>query len=296
MTERKKPDIEQKDWATRTWEMAQEYFEKYWRTALVVVLAIIVLLLFYQSWRKKATLEEASAWQQLSSLPSASSPYMQPEQRNKIQREVIKSCENLLDEGWDNSATPWVMLKLANTLFSAGQYPEALTIYKQLTKKYPKHHATRFSAPSLAATLETLGQYKEAAAQYTKIAQRRSENSRFWLDVGRTHELAGDRQAAMRAYENVVSSKGKKPDETTRLAEFRLGNLRAGEKLLPPVPPPPIPEETQKPEQPEVEPKNLPELPGLEDDPGKNRKEPKNELPEIEPEDKNGQKSSETQD
>jgi len=204
---------------------------------LIGAVAVLVVLFGYRGYRSKALSEQAESWQALAALPSVQHEFLTPEANEKLLTQIIQGCRGILDTRWKTDATPWVMLRLASAQRSAGLYQDALETCSRLAKEYSSHYAAGVAAESRAGLLEETGQYKEAALAYEALARLHREGSPYWPDVGRNWELAGDREAAIHAYEMVADKEG------FVISASRLKSLKAGKPLLvaPPPPPPPAP-------------------------------------------------------
>ena len=207
----------------------------------VLVIALIVL----HSYQSKARRDEAKVWQELGQMPPLSRRDLQPASDEDLQQ-IIGQCQRLLKESWKTNATAWVLLKVANAERAAGRFEDALKSYEQLQRDYPEHYATRLAAASHAGVLEETGRHKEAAAAYEQLAGRRVQDAHFWLDAGRSWELAGEKDAAMQAYRRLVESAGGSPSEASELAVARVSELARGEALLAVPPPPPVEQKAPK--------------------------------------------------
>lgn len=228
------------------------YAGKYGRQALLVVAAVVIVLLVWQRHRARVATDQVQAWQGLRELPILSptpNPQNPPEP-------IIDGCQAILASGRETDATPWVLLKLANAQRVAGRLDRArldraADTYRRLLRDYPQHHTAALGATGLAGVLEDLGECEEAARAYEALAGARGEDSRHWLDAGRSWELAGKQDEAERAYrhlsgsasENAAQPPSAGQDEGRRaaqLATFRLDLLAKGAPLLSPPPPPPL--------------------------------------------------------
>jgi tetratricopeptide (TPR) repeat protein len=219
------------------YEQVHDYVVTYWRHMLVVVLAIIVALMGYQSWRNRLRAEEARTWRRLGELPALNA-LMFRRDSEKQQQQIIETCKEILGKRWQTSATPWVLLKLANAQLASKRLGAARETLQRLNRDYSDHYATRMATKAQATLLEDLRRYKEAAALYTRMAKNADEHSPFWLDAGRARELAGDKEGALAAYEKLLKTaqNGNFPE-----ARFRYKLLAGDGPMLSPPPEPPAP-------------------------------------------------------
>ena len=221
---------------------AKRFLQRHGRRVLMVTAAALVVLLAYRGYRNKAGKEQVESWKELATLTAVQDVFLEPEEANRLLMEVIRGCEAILDRHWKSDATPWVLLRLANAQRLAGFHKHALETYRRLEKEHPSHYATSFAALNLAGVLEDMGRFEEAARAYEALARQGGENSVFWVDAGRSWEMAGNRDAAVRAYQGVADKEG------FALAAYRLESLTAGKPLLTPPSPALEPEESQPPE------------------------------------------------
>jgi len=235
-----------------------------------VLVAVVAVLLAYGSWHNKARSARDLTWKALSALPAAD-PFMLQADSQQLLEHTISRCEKILQERWRTDATPWVLLRLGSAQQAAGYVSEALNTYRRLADRYPDHTATSMSAPNLAAVLEQTGDYEAARRQYEELANEGGQRSPWWIDVGRTCELAGRRDAAMEAYGRLApEDNGEKQPEAEDagepardfpLARWRLSRLRSGKPLLAAPPGPTVPPQpAQEPQPSELTPYPLPEI------------------------------------
>jgi len=208
--------------------------------AIAVLLVIGVVVRTYMLRRGTVTTLQ---WQRLGELSGTAFPSMLPKDQAEAVREAaIKQCRAILADEPETSATPWVLLKLGGLLAAKQEWAQAAETFERLIRDYPESEAARIARPSLCATLEAMGRYKEAAEAYQKLADQ--GRSHYLLDVGRCRELAGDAEAARRAYSALDDSDA--PAELRALARARLGQIAEG-RLLTPPPEPKRPKEDEKP-------------------------------------------------
>lgn len=233
------------DFLENLYEQVHDYTQRYWRHVLVVVLAIIVVLMGYQSYTTRLRTEEAQTWNQISDLP-ALNQLMFRRDREKQHQQIIDSCKKMLSKRWQSGATPWVLLKLANVQLAADRLGAARETLDRLNRDYPNHYATGMATKTRAALLEDMRRYEEAANLYAKLARNAGEGSPLWVDAGRARELAGDKDGAIEAYAEVVEATGQENGAEFPRAGFRYDILNSGGPLLPPPPEPPAaPEPSQ---------------------------------------------------
>lgn len=225
------------------WQNLRKQFEGWWdeygRTFVVVAVIAAAVLVAYNAYRKRIQGDEAATWEALSRLPDAANlSRMNPQDARKERQQIVESCQQTLDSRWGTSATPWVLLRLANARRELGNLEAAVAALGRLTEDYPDSRAAGMAKAPMASTLEEMGQYGEAADLYRELAETQGKDSVHWLDVARNLELAGQPQEAMKYYKQVSGNL----DESTDLAQaaaYRLKYLKEGTALTPPPPPPP---------------------------------------------------------
>lgn len=227
----------------RDWHsLASEFVGKYSMYLLVGALAIVLLAMFWQGYRRKGHTERVASWRELGKLPQPPGFYMDEQQRLEHTGKVAQRCRLILETHWETDATPWVLLKMATAQRESGDRTGAILIYGRLWREYGAHAATTMSASAYAGTLADEGRFAAAAETYEKLAAREGDTSRSWLAAGRCREMAGDRQAAVTAYQKLA---GKTDDDDPlgppAKAAWRLGILRSDGPLLAAVPEPPLP-------------------------------------------------------
>jgi len=225
---------------------ARQAAGRYGAYALAAALVLVVALLVHHNYRARLRREQARAWQELSEMPGLSPNDGTPEWQEQT-RQIISRCKSMLADRWETDATAWVLLKLANAQRAAGELEDALQSYRRLRQEYEGHYAATLTGPNVAGLLEEMGRYREAAAAYEEIAREQGGRSRLWLDAGRSWELAGEREAAIRAYRQIAGSADEADNEAAAIAAGRLDDLEAGRPLL--EPPPPRPARQTEPEQ-----------------------------------------------
>jgi hypothetical protein len=222
----------------------KEFLTRYLRVSLIGVAVVLGVVLVIVSYHSKLNSERAETWRVLSEMPVLNTMFLDEPSAAQVRKAVIEQCRQALKTRWKTDATPWVLLKLAATLQASRLFEESLAVYGQLEKEYPLHYATGLAAEGRAALLEEMGRFEEAARTYESLTGK-GEYPRFWLDAARSWELAGNRDAALRAYREVTAAQqGVGPIELD-MAQVRLKSLADGKPLLalPPPPPAPAPKE-----------------------------------------------------
>lgn len=213
------------------------YFQKYWRPVGLVLALVAVSLIGYQHYVSRRGSELELTWAEYAELPQVH-PLMPEEQRREELRSIAEQCRRLLAERWETVATPWVLLRLGTAYLELGEPESAISPLERITKEYSDHYVYRLALPNLAAALEQSGEYRRAFDQYKTIAEKEYGNPVRWIDAGRNMELAGEREAAIEAYETAFDKTNENGFKRDRweLAEFRLKTLQRGGELLSPPP------------------------------------------------------------
>ncbi len=217
-----------------------ELVRRHARLILIVVAALLACMLAYQNYRNKARSELAASWEELSSLPAAGDAFVRPEYSAAVRRQIIERCTDILESRWKTDATPWVLLRLANAQQSSGLLQDALKTYRRLQAEYPRHYATNMASAGLAAVLEGTGRFADAAGAYEELARQEGKGSSLWLDAGRAWELAGNREGAADAYQELTAAPERAVEDDLTRASYRLRDLAGGGPMLSPPPPPPV--------------------------------------------------------
>lgn len=238
------PSSDEEAWQQLRRRLSQVW-QEYGRTVVVTGAAVAVVLIGYNAYRRRMQEDRSATWQALASLPDpASYAMMSPQDAEKQRQQVIERCRQILEARWESSATPWVLLRLANAQLDAGRGEEAMVTYRRLMKEYPESTAAETARPALAGALEEMGRYEEAAELYRELAEE--QDPTHWMDVARNLELAGRVEEAAKCYRKVTEST-ESSSELAQAAEYRLTYLKRGEALS--VPPPPPEEKTEQQEE-----------------------------------------------
>ncbi len=219
----------------------QSAAQRHWRHVVVILLAVIAGLVGYQRWRSRSEAELAKTWQSLNKMPPVQSLRYQRNGKKRLDK-VISQCKSLLSKRWSTSATPWVMLKLANAQTQADQLLAADKTLDSLHTDFPEHYATQMSAAIRGGIKEEIKEYERAASIYAGIARGQKGASSRWVDAGRAWELAGKEKRALSAYQKAMGE----GNSTLSLARFRNNVISRTGELLPGLPPRPKPKDERK--------------------------------------------------
>lgn len=202
--------------------------EKYaWHT-LSILLGVLILLFVVKGYQNRRAADRRSSWSHLEALGSVY-PGMPAKKAEEERDRIVTGCQNILNDHWKTSATPWVMLKMARTQLGAGKPADAAKSFKKLIDEYGDRLPARLAWRLYGCALEEDAKYKGAAQWFEKVAPRLTGDmkARVLWDAGRNYESAHDRGAAQKAYNEVVKLDPK--SELGRLAEYRLEALKLGE-------------------------------------------------------------------
>jgi predicted negative regulator of RcsB-dependent stress response len=212
----------------------QSFAQRHWRHVMVILLVVIAGLVVYQRWRSKTDAELAKTWHTLNEMPPVQSLRYRRNGQKKLNN-VISQCKSMLTERWTTSATPWMLLKLANAQTQAGRLRAADKTLKTLHTDFPEHYATQMSQAIRGGVKEEIKEYKQAARTYADLARRQKGDSSRWVDAGRAWELAGKKKRALSAYQKAME----RSDSPSSLARFRHTVISRTGELLPALPPRP---------------------------------------------------------
>lgn len=102
-----------------------------------------------------------------------------------------------------NAGSPEAQRGLADALFEAGRYSEALARYEAASHAAPSDVSTKLGVVRAKLRLE---QYEDATKLLATLSQSHPENTRVLYWEGRAKEAIGDREAAEKSYERAVKA------------------------------------------------------------------------------------------
>jgi predicted negative regulator of RcsB-dependent stress response len=223
--------------------------ERYSWHILVAAVAIAVAVVGWRGYRGRLEADERATWSQLAGLPEVS-PWMPAEDAKKLRTEVIRRCEDLLQNNWKTSATPWVVLRLAREELSAGNARDAARHARRLVEEYAEAPAGKLAGRLYGCALEEQKEFRAAGEWFSGQAGRMPEAFRATLlwDAARNYEAAGMKDEARAACEKLLAL-GPEP-ELERLAQWRLSAM-ALEREPVSLPEPEAASEPEKAEEPQ---------------------------------------------
>jgi tetratricopeptide (TPR) repeat protein len=173
--------------------------------------AVLILLLFLgTTWTKNQKRDNANA-----ALSNAMAMYQatvaqMPEETENYDEKLSTALESLDNVISDFSGTPQgqaAALFKANVLFRLGRYEEAATTVENLIKEHAKAARTVNAYYLLARSYEATDDYAPAIKAY-EASREMAEGTLVAvidIDLARCHELAGEKEAAIAIYEQVLS-------------------------------------------------------------------------------------------
>jgi len=218
----------------RLLEQVTGFLRRRWRLISPSVVAVVVLATVFYAYHNKLLVEETQSWREAAPILLLTDLMgMGGSRAAEVHREVVQACRSILESRWRTSATPWVLLKLANAEYALGRLNDAVETYETLLAEHRAAPASTMARPSYAALLEDLGRYDEAAQVYEALAEDEQGISRFWIDAGRSRELALKKDLAQKNYRRFLDSNG--AAGLRKLARARLRFLEEG-RMLPAYP------------------------------------------------------------
>ncbi|MHC4591653.1 MAG: tetratricopeptide repeat protein [Planctomycetota bacterium] len=197
--------------------------------ALVVCLLLLAVVVA-KTHALRRTTRTLKQWEAIGANPEIAAYLYGPENAAMALERAIQQCRAILAEEPETTATPWVLLKLANLYASGQQWVRARSTYQKLMDEYAGTAAAAAAAGGLAVALEELKDYGGAGDMYERLAE--NGPLRYLLDAGRSRELAGDAPGAEANYKRLLDSQAS--DRLRSLAEARLAELAQGRLLGPP--------------------------------------------------------------
>jgi len=137
--------------------------------------------------------------------------------------EKIDALKNIIDEYGGSQAARFASFELANSLYSSGNYGEALDAFQKFLRKNPKHLLAPSAVEGIGYCQESLGRWDDAIQTYEGMTADYSTGpgaTRATYRLGYCHEKKGDKDKAIEFYEKV-----------TELAPEGLWNYYAKQRL-----------------------------------------------------------------
>lgn len=137
-----------------------------------------------------------------------------------LSRARLKQAEAAFNEALKlNAGSPEAQRGLADALFEAGRFSEALARYEAASHAAPSDVSAQLGVVRAKLRLE---QYEDAAKVLATLSQNHPGNTRVLYWEGRAKEAIGDREAAEKAYERAV----KADQEGAELVEAMIARTR----------------------------------------------------------------------
>ncbi|MHC4789703.1 MAG: tetratricopeptide repeat protein [Planctomycetota bacterium] len=191
---------------------------------------LLVAVLGYKTYVLRRRARTFAQWEALAQYPKIAGYFYGAENVESIRWATIEECRTILAEGPRTSATPWVLLKLANLQAEGKDWAGAADSYRRLLEAHPKTQTVGPARSGLAVALEELGRYGEAAEEHARLVD--AGLASHLLDVGRCKELTEDAAGAERSYRQLLGREV--PERLRAQAKSRLAEIAAGRLLSPP--------------------------------------------------------------
>jgi tetratricopeptide (TPR) repeat protein len=182
---------------------------------VIIVLAIVSAIFFYQRWEKK---KEGNAYQLFAvaaeTYQATSSPYREasPEQY----KNVLEKFDEISAKFSGTFAGKLSLLFKGNLLLRLGEFEEAIKSYNAFLQEAGKEKLYRiFALEGLGYSYEGKKDYEKALSAYQKIGEMGEtfESANAYLGMGRCYEKLGKNKEAIENYKNFVKI-AKKSNET----------------------------------------------------------------------------------
>lgn len=121
--------------------------------------------------------------------------------------EKIEALKKITEEYDGSQAARFASFELANSLYSSGNYGEALEAFKKFLKKNPKHLLAPSAVEAIGYCQESLGRWDDAIQTYESMITDDSTGpgaAQATYRLGYCHEKKGDKEKAIEFYEKVL--------------------------------------------------------------------------------------------
>jgi len=205
---------------------ARLHVERYSWHIISAAVCLAVVVLMTVAYRNRIQSEDTDSWNRFNSLPGAARG-VSGEKAKEISEEIIKACNDILDNHWKSTATPWVLLKLANAQLKTGKAEDAAGNYRKLMDSYSKHLAARLAKRLYGCALEEQKKHAEAAKWFERVDESETGDfkARLYWDAGRNYERSDSSEEAVEAYREVLELVPEGP--LAELSRFRLESLNS---------------------------------------------------------------------
>ncbi len=141
---------------------------------------------------------------------------MNRQQRRKLEKQNKKSRRSPVVQNSATASPPQERIEEGVQLYNAQQYPNAETIFRELTSSFPTHAHSYFL---LGAVLEAQGNKFEAKAAYEKAVTLNPANGDYHNHLALLYDSSGDPDRAISAFQKTIQV-----NPQNFMAYYNLGN------------------------------------------------------------------------
>lgn len=185
------------------------------QVALALLVAIVVAVSLYTSYRERIVQEAASA---------LSTAMNQPDDERKA------ALESVIGEYGSTKAAVWAKIELAHFSMQKGDFHQAAEQYANvLTGLKATNAAYPLVLFGLAQAYEAEKNFSEATATYELLTNIVGYEQLGYSALGRIAEAMGDKEKAIATYNNFILAAGDDPEKKALVDEFskQIARLKA---------------------------------------------------------------------